>query len=487
MSHLNVRTGTAYILSAQSVFFVSAYAIHIILARYLGPAEYGLFGVVLYASTIVNTFVASGMPMAVSRYVSAQPEKAEAVFRRGLQLQLCLAVPISLAFFLAAPLLARLLRDNMLEPLFRTIAPLTLFYGVFMLTTHYYNGRRQYGQQSLWLTLSYVLRAVCAVGLAILGFRVFGAVTGLVIALAISSSLIFLTRERGKKAEQFPASTMIQFAIPLFFSSIGQAFLIDIDLMFVKNLIPEAASVGYYTSAKAMAHVVPFAFFALSAALYPAVSHAYSSGDMSGLQTYIRKSNRLLLLIVLPVLVIFSLNSRSILNLVYGSEYLAAAPALRWLMLGFCMLAFFIIHKTIITGCGFPRISSIITLMLVPICIVLQIILIPVYGLVGAAVASALTFCTGMFISTTIVVLKFKAGFYFASTVRIVLAALFILIVNLILAKFAVTLIPKLVALGVIYLVILRLTGELLPSQMRELAGDFMAGMKPGNRKHNGT
>lgn len=482
MSHLNVRTGTAYILAAQSVFFVSAYAIHIILGRYLGPVEYGLFGVVLYASTIVHTFIASGMPMAVSRYVSAQPEKAEAIFQRGLQLQLCLAVPISLAFFLAAPLLANVLNDHLLEPLFRTVAPITIFYGVFMLTTYYYNGKRQYGMQSLWLTLSYVLRAVCAVGLAVLGFRVFGAVTGLVIAIAISGSLILITRRPEKKTEPFPASSMIHFAVPLFLSSIGQAFLIDIDLMFVKNLVPGAASAGYYTSAKAMAHVVPFAFFALCAALYPAVSHAYSSGDMAGLQTYIRKANRLLLLIVLPVFVVVSLNSEGILKLVYGSEYLAGAPALRWLMLAFCMLAVFVVHKTIITGCGFPRISSVITLMLLPICIVLQIILIPAYGLIGAAIASALTFCTGMLVSTTIVFLKFKAGFYLTSTARIVLAALFILVIDLILTKLTVVLIPKLIIVGFIYLLTLRLTGELQPAQLRDLAGDFIAGMKRRNQ-----
>lgn len=481
MSHLNVRTGTTYLFGAQFIFFVSTYAMHVFLGRHLGPVAYGLFGVVLYASTIVRTFVASGFPMAVSRYVSAEPEKAEVVFRRGLQLQLALAIPISVVFFVAAPWIAHLLGDDTLTPLFRIVAPVTTFYGVFILIIQYHNGKRHYGVQSLWLTLSYILRSGCVIGLAILGFRVFGAVTGLVVAMGISGFFILVARQSEEKAERFPASTMFHFAVPLFLASIGQAFLVDLDLMFVKKLVLGAASAGYYTSAKTIAQVAPFAFAALSDALYPAVSSAHSSGDMASVKDFIWKANRLLLQVIVPVFIVVSLNSKGILRLIYGEQYLAAAPALRWLMLAFCMLAVFVVHRSIITGCGFPRIASAITLVLLPICIALLLILTPVYGLVGAAIASALTFSTGMISSTIVIYLKFKTGFNMTSTVRIFLAALLILVIDLLLTKFGALLIPKLIIIGIIYLLTLRLTGELQPAQLRELAGDFIAGMKRRN------
>lgn len=483
MSHLNVRTGTAYLLAAQFVFFISAYAIHIVLGRYLGPVEYGIFGVVLYASTIVYTFVAAGLPMAVSRYVSAEPQRAESVLRRGVQLQLCLAMPISLAFFIAAPWIAYLLGDDTLAPLFRIVAPITIFYGVFILTIQYHNGKRHYGVQSLWLALSYVLRPIFAIGLAVLGFHVYGAVTGLVIAIGISGFFILLTRRSEERGEPFPASTMVRFAAPLFLASVGYAFLVDLDLMFVKRLVPGPASAGYYTSAKAIANVTPFAFAALAGALYPAVSSAYSSGDMKSLRDYVWKANRLLLLVVLPMFIIISLNSKGILGLIYGDKYLAAAPALSCLVVALCMLAIFIVHRSIIIGCGFPLISSVITLMLLPVCIVLQLVLTPVYGLVGAANASALTFSIGAISSTTVIFMKFKAGFNMNSTVRIILSALLIFVINLILTRIGMILIPKLAILGFIYLLSLRLLGELQPDQLRDLAGEFIGGIKRGNHR----
>ena len=478
MSHPNVRTGTAYILGAQLIFFISAYSIHIILGRYLGPAEYGLFGVVLYASTIVHTFVASGFPMAVSRYISAEPEKAEAVFRKGLQLQLYVAIPVSLAFFITAPWIAHLLGDEKLAPLFRIVAPIPTFYGIFILIIHYYNGKRHYGVQSLWLMLSYILRAGCTICLAVFGYRVYGAVTGLVIAIGISSFSIFVTRQAQVKGKPFPTATMLRFSVPLFFASVGSAFLANIDLMFVKKLVSGAASSGYYTSAKAIANIIPFASMALSASLYPVVSSAYSSGDLTGLKDYIRKGNRFLLQLVLPVFIMVSLNNKEILRLIYGTEYLSAASALRWLMLAFCLQAILITHKTIIIGCGFPWISSVITLILLPICITLQIVFIPLYGLVGAAIASALTFSIGMICSTIIVFIKFKAGFYKISTIHIFFAALLFLITDIILTKFGVMLLPKIIITGFIYLLVLCLTGELLSSQIKEFVDELIKGLK---------
>lgn len=478
MRHLNVRTGTAYILVAQIIFFICAYAMHIFLGRHLGPAEYGLFGVVLYASTIINTFVVSGFPMAVSRYVSATPEKAEAVFQRGLQLQLCLTIPISMALFFAAPWIAHLLGDDALAPLFKMVSPVAIFYGVFLLTIQYYNGKRLYGRQSLWLALSYILRSICVIGLVVLVHHVFGAVIGLVVAIGISGFLILIMRPSEKEEESFPVLTMIRFSVPLFLAAIGYAFLVDLDLMFVKRLVPGAASAGFYTSAKTIAQVTPFAFAALAAALYPAISHTHSSGDMTGLKDYIWKANRLLLQITLPVFIVVSLNSKGFLRLIFGEEYLAAAPALRWLVLAFCMLAMFIIHRSIIVGCGFPMLISAITLILLPVCVTLQLILTPLYGIIGAAFASALTFGIGVITSTVVIYSKFKAGFNAKSTIRIFVAALGVLVLELILTKIGVVLIPKLLIIGFMYLFILRVIGELQPDQLREFAREFLGGIR---------
>ena len=38
--------GAVFLIGAQAVFLVSSYALHMVIARVLGPAGYGVFGVV---------------------------------------------------------------------------------------------------------------------------------------------------------------------------------------------------------------------------------------------------------------------------------------------------------------------------------------------------------------------------------------------------------------------------------------------------------
>ena len=77
-----------------------------------------------------------------------------------------------------------------------------------------------------------------------------------------------------------------------------------------------------------------------------------------------------------------------------------------------------------------------------------------------------------------VIYLKFKAGFNAKSTIRICVAACGVLVIELVLTKIGVVLIPKLLIIGSIYLVILRLIGELQPDQLREFAREFLGGIK---------
>lgn len=50
----NVKRGTLYLMVAQVAFVVSGYAVHVALGRMLGPAEYGIYAVVISMMTMVN-------------------------------------------------------------------------------------------------------------------------------------------------------------------------------------------------------------------------------------------------------------------------------------------------------------------------------------------------------------------------------------------------------------------------------------------------
>ena len=70
MKKQNVTHGTIYLMFAQAAFVASGYAIHIGLARLLGPSDYGIYAVVISLMTMVNLILTTGIPQAVSKYVA---------------------------------------------------------------------------------------------------------------------------------------------------------------------------------------------------------------------------------------------------------------------------------------------------------------------------------------------------------------------------------------------------------------------------------
>ena len=442
---------------------------HIILGRYLGPADYGLFGVVLYAVTMARTPVGAGFPMAAARYISAQPECTEDIFQKSLMLQLLFAGSISVAFYFAAPVIASFLGDTKLTVLFRIGAPLILIFGGFIHVSQYYNGLRRYGAQSFWLIFYYILRGGLVIFFVLIGLRVLGAVTGLVVSSAVACFFVFITRRKEENTGVFPARKLLSFSVPLIVGAIAMALVIDLDLMFVKRLIPSSVSAGHYTSAKTLARVTLFIFFAFSSALYPAVSKAHARGDWNGLRRYIQQANQMMLMVLMPLIVVVILDSQKIINIIFGADYSDGASALRWLIVSFSILSIYTVQKTIITGCGFPKIASGLTLSLLPLSVILLCFLIPAYGLVGAAVASTLTHSIGACCSLLILYMKFKAGFHFISTLQIISATLLLLLLDFLLTRAGVALLPKVAIATVSYFLALGLTGELRLENLYEI------------------
>lgn len=465
-----VRIGATYLLIAQITFVLTGYALHIILGRYLGPLEYGLFGVVLYVTNMIRAFVSTGIPMAVTRYVSAEPARAEAIYRAGFRWQLVISLVASALFFIFAAPLASLLGDDRLISLFRWVAPLTLFFGLFFLIVQYYNGLRNYKRQAWLLIQAYFWRAGLAIGLALLGWRVAGAVVGMVLAAAVSWIWAVCLRRKDSVNGTFPASALIRFSTPLIIAAIAQAILVDMDVLFVKRYLSDEAAAGYYTSAKALAQVTTFVFYALSSALYPAVSAAYAADDTKLLRNYIEQTNRLLLFTILPLIAIVVWHAEPILGLFYGTTYLEAALPLRWLTVSFGLFSVFVLHQTILTGCGSPRIPAIMTVILLPIGLVLQRLITPAWNLSGAALATGFTFLLGSAISSGVIWRKYHSSINLSSFAKITIAAVLMVGTEITLSALKIPVALN-ISLGIaVYLAVTAMVGEWRLMQVRELS-----------------
>ena len=88
------------------------YLINIWLARYLGPADYGTYGVVMSLLLWIEMGTISGLPGAGQKFISAYENRAYGVLVSIIRLQAIFIAILFLLSFIAAPFIGSLLKDN---------------------------------------------------------------------------------------------------------------------------------------------------------------------------------------------------------------------------------------------------------------------------------------------------------------------------------------------------------------------------------------
>jgi stage V sporulation protein B len=423
--------GTLYLMVSNGVFALAGYLIHFGLGRYLGPVDYGIFGVVLSLMTIVNTFFTAGFPQSASKFIAEDNAKIAGIIKSTNRIILVFSALVFSLYFGLAGVIANWFNDSNLTPYIRVSAlaiPAYAFYSIY--GPGYLNGQRQFGKQAITLFASSIVKIIAVLALVLVGFGVKGAIIGYLIAAMAGFLLAWrFLQPAGKKDVNFGWKKLVEFGIPATAFSVVFFFLMSIDLFAVKAIGGGEAEVGYYTSAATISKVPYFIFVGLAMTLLPSISRSISLNNASLTRDYIQQSIRYMLVLLIPSTVLISATSTGLLALVYSSTYIAAATTLSILIFGLASLSVFFVLANIVIGSGRPQIALGIALPALGIDIGLNILLIPRYGMEGAAWATTATGLTCMCAAVVYVLFRFKTLVSAKSLGKIILASLVIYII----------------------------------------------------------
>jgi O-antigen/teichoic acid export membrane protein len=430
--------GTIYLMFAQFILLVSGYAIHVGLGRFLGPASYGIFGIVIYLLTFFQDFLRYGIPQAASKFIAEDNRKFEVIKEKTLKLQLIFSLIIFLIYFSSASLLAKLLGDYSLGNYLRASAFIIPIGALYSLYGNYLNGLRWYKKQAIVQSIFFISKVFFVfffVFILARGFEIYGAILGYAISPLIGFLLafyyLFSFKPKIECKEKFESKKIIDFSWAIIIFSISLTFPLSIDLFLVKRILTEDALVGFYTASSTLARVPFFILSGLGLALFPAISEAVGMKNFELTKNYIRDSLRYSLLLLIPITVLMSANSSEIISLFYSNVYLPGSSAFSILVFGLSFLTIFLVLTTIINASGRPKISMVMALILVIVSIFLNLILIPNFGLKGAAIATTITTFLGLIISAVYVLQKFKTLISPISFFRVTFASFFIYLLSI--------------------------------------------------------
>lgn len=402
--------GTLYQVVARAVFVLSGYAINASMAYLLvDPVAFGVLGTMINVTNIARVLLATGLPQATSKFIAENDEElAYPILRTSMKLMWGMGAVIVAVYLIGTPLWTRLLNDTSLTPYFIVAAPLIPLLGAFNVLQGYFNGRHRFVAQAVLNMVWSVGRVVFAVALAWAGFAVFGALVGLSLSLvvAIVASLFFVRRTDAKNPE---SRKLLAFAVPLMVLAIGQAFLVNLDLLMLKRYFPTSEVVGFYAGATALGRTPYFLFTAFSVTLLPLVATALKAGSLSKAGEYVSKNITFLLVALLPVLAVFAAVPGPLLDFVYPASYAAAGPALAWQVAAQSLLAVIATLTSAITAKGRPYVAMAIWLACIPVQIVASILLVPAYSMVGASLGSLVACAFGTVLAGAVTWRYFRA------------------------------------------------------------------------------
>lgn len=148
--------------------------------------------------------------------------------------------------------------------------------------------------------------------------------------------------------------------------------------------------VGIYRVAAQGATLVSFSLQVANAVVAPQLSRLYAQGDTARLQHLVTQSARVVLLAAIPVALVFILAGAPVVSWVFGSGFTAAHAPLAILAVGYLLNAVFGTVGVLLQMAGYQTVTARILWQTVLLNIVLNSVLIPPFGLVGAAVATSL-------------------------------------------------------------------------------------------------
>jgi stage V sporulation protein B len=392
--------GTVQLFLARGCFLASGYVISVILARGLGPAEFGVYGVIMSVLVWIETLGSAGIPTATVRLIPQHHAQAATVEQSARVLLVLWSFVLFALGWTLAPTVMRIFHLPQGVALFR-LAILDLpFSGLYFAYQGMLGGHRRFTLLSVGIITYSLTKVGGLLVLYMLGLSVAGAL--LVNVLATVGVLVYLV-SRVPPTMLWPAWTlmreMIHIAVPTGLYLVVSQILLNLHLWFLQSLGTGAeATVGIYVAALNLARMLSIVPTVLSGVLFSSLSWALARHNEALAQHYIQNASRFAAIVLLPLCVMLAMHAAPVIRLLYTDMYAAGGILLAIQLAAFGCKAFFDLYIHGLMAAGKYYLPAGLLLILLPFAILGNLGLIPQYGALGAA----LTFLGILLIGTVV-------------------------------------------------------------------------------------
>lgn len=370
----------------------------VLMARSLGPENYGVYAFVLSLITLLALPTHAGLPTLIIRETAKNQLNKNWGLLKGL-------LKLSSSFVWAYSILIALVAAVFVYWFWQgaeSIKTQTFLWALLLLPLIAFEGIRTSTLRGLrWVVSSQLpeqiirpLITACILGsVLLLGNKIDAVVAvqinAISVFIAFLVGLFLLAKALPKQINQVKAEyAIVPWAASLLPLSLYAGLkMLDtqVSILFL-GFLASSEDVGLFRVVATGAALVSFGLTAVNMALAPQVARLYAAGEIEKLQRVITLSTRVVAAISFPVALVFILWGKGLISLVFGAEYAHAAPALAILCVGQLVNASMGSVALVLNMTGHDKKNLIGVAAALVSNIVCGLLLIPYWGLIGAAI-----------------------------------------------------------------------------------------------------
>ncbi len=376
------------------------YLFSIMMARWLGPQMLGIYSLGNAITRIGEIFGIMGLDNGVLRYVSREKEKNDKVnnsIYSSIKMGFISSLLIGLLIYFCSDwiVLTLLNEDKFLSTVIKVYA-LTLPFTVTTLIASFATQGFKILKYKVFvnqiinpftLLLTMILSYLFfGPNIAILAPTVVSAVIGFFLILYYLKNFVDININKVFNAKF--DNEILKFSLPLMFVSAIGIIMHWTDIIML-GVLDNAYSVGLYHPVERTAGLIRMILFAFASIFAPLFSQYFHEKNQTKMLEVFQLSTKWILLTSLPLFIFLILFSNTILML-FGSEFGNNALALPILTVGIMIQAVFGLGSPSLTMSGFQKYNLINALVALFTNIFLNIMLIPQFGIAGAAMGTTI-------------------------------------------------------------------------------------------------
>lgn len=402
---------TRRILKNAAVLYVAEFVsrammlvLTILVARTLGSTEFGKLALVLSVMAIAANLADFGFSTLGVKLIAADPSDANRIGSAMLVIKVALGLITSVAIIVTV-LVARIPADLAWIFIFNALTLVTLAYSTSMSSIYRANEIMQfdaYGRTGV----AFLTTAVGAL-LIVSGHGVV-AIAALTLTLTAVNALYMKSVNDRKKIFQFqmPRSTqeygpLLKQALPFAALAVLVAISFRIDSLML-GFYESTTAVGEYSAAYRIFEILLIVPAIFAGVLLPTTSARLHS-DKASAHSLTMIAIRYFTYLCFPLAVGIALLAEPLINLVYGDKFPGSVVALQ--LMSFTLIPTYIasITANVIHASSRPQHNTYIALFNVIVNVSLNLLLIPIFSLRGAAIAGLATQVLGLVIATILI------------------------------------------------------------------------------------